>query len=184
MTNVLLIRHAESAPSDDLPEPDWPLSDTGLRQAEQLAGRLDGQPIDAVYASPYRRATATIEPLARLRGLAIEVANDLRERTLAEGPLDDWLGHLQRSWEDRSYKLPGGESAAECQGRVIASLRDIAERHPGQSIVACSHGNALSLFLNSIEPAFGFENWRAMPNPALYQLRYREGTWLWHDQTL
>ena len=181
MTDVLLIRHAQSAPSADLPESDWPLSDVGLRQAETLAHELGAQHVDAIYASPYRRATATVEPLARLRRLAIEVVPALRERKLAQGPLDLWLDHLERSWEDRDYKLPGAESARECQHRMVTSLGDIAKRRPAASIVVCSHGNALSLFLNSIEPTFGFQNWRAMTNPALFHLEYHDGTWLWHE---
>ena len=182
MTDVLLVRHAQSAPSDDVPEPDWPLSEAGSRQAEALASDLEGRQVDAIWASPYRRAGATVEPLAQRRSLAIEVAEDLRERELAHGKLEGWLDHLQHSWADRDYKLPGGESATECQHRVVASLGAIAEQHPGASIVVCSHGNALSLFLNSIDPAFGFDNWRAMTNPALYYLEYRKGTWLWHDR--
>jgi 2,3-bisphosphoglycerate-dependent phosphoglycerate mutase len=182
MTRILLIRHAQSAPSDSIPESDWPLSDAGLRQAEVLAHDLDGRPIDVIYASPYQRAGATVEPLARQRHLPIQVVEDLRERHLADGILDGWLDHLQRSWADRDYKLDGGESANECQRRVVASLGDIAAQHHDASIVVCSHGNALSLFLNSIEPAFGFEDWRAMTNPALYYLEYRDGTWLWHDR--
>jgi 2,3-bisphosphoglycerate-dependent phosphoglycerate mutase len=182
MTDVLLIRHAQSAPSDGVPEPDWPLSETGLRQAEVLACDLEGRQVDAIYASPYRRAGATVEPLARRRGLAIEVAEDLRERELAHGKLEGWLDHLQRSWADRNYKLPGGESATECQHRVVASLGEIAARKQDASIVVCSHGNALSLFLNSIDPTFGFDGWRAMTNPALYHLEYRGGAWLWHDR--
>lgn len=181
MTNVLLIRHAQSAPSADLPESDWPLSDAGMRQAEELAHHLSAQLVDAIYASPYRRAAATVEPLARRRRLAIEVAQDLRERRLAQGPVDDWLKHLKRSWDDRDYKLPGAESARECQRRMVASLGGIAARHPNASIVVCSHGNALSLFLNSIEPGFGFDNWRAMTNPALFHLEYHDGAWLWCD---
>ena len=182
MTDVLLIRHAQSAPSADIPESDWPLSDAGVRQAEQLAHNLEDRPVNAIYASPYLRAGATVAPLARRRGLEVEVARGLRERLLAHGKLEGWLEHLQRSWADRDYKLPGGESSRDCQRRMIASLSAIAARHPGASIVVCSHGNALSLFLNSIEPAFGFENWRAMTNPALYHLEYHDGTWLWHDR--
>jgi 2,3-bisphosphoglycerate-dependent phosphoglycerate mutase len=182
MTRVLLIRHAQSAPSDDVPEPDWPLSEVGLRQAEALARDLNEQQVDAIYASPYLRAGATVEPLARCRGLSIEVVEDIRERELTHGKLEGWLDHLQQSWADRDYQLPGGESSRQCQHRVVASLGEIAAQHHDASIVVCSHGNALSLFLNSIDPTFGFENWRAMTNPALYHLEYRDGTWLWQDR--
>ncbi len=38
MTNtyVYLLRHAQSAPSHDVPESEWPLSPSGIEQAENL----------------------------------------------------------------------------------------------------------------------------------------------------
>ncbi len=42
MTNtyVYLLRHAQSAPNHDVPEPEWSLSPTGIEQAEDLVEQL------------------------------------------------------------------------------------------------------------------------------------------------
>jgi broad specificity phosphatase PhoE len=54
MSTVLyLVRHAESLPSDELPEPQWPLSERGRRQAEALREVLNGLGVGAIYSSPY-----------------------------------------------------------------------------------------------------------------------------------
>ena len=56
-TEILLIRHAESAPSRAIPEADWPLSPTGVQQAQQLAEALQRWKIDAVLALIMASAT-------------------------------------------------------------------------------------------------------------------------------
>ena len=178
MASILLIRHAQSAPSADVAEPDWPLSDLGESQAETLVSHLSDHPIDAIYASPYQRARATVTPLASERGHTVGIQDDLRERTLADGPLPDWRDQLARTWADFDYRLPGGESSRQCQQRVVPCLTALAESHRGESIVVCSHGNAIALFLNSIDAGFGFDAWSAMPNPALYHARYDGEWWL------
>ena len=59
-TRLYLVRHAESAPSPDLPEPEWPLSDDGRVQAEALVPTLAKLDISAAYSSPYPRAVDTV----------------------------------------------------------------------------------------------------------------------------
>ena len=66
---LILIRHCQATGQ----EPDAGLTEAGLRQAESLRDFLDGQPIDAVAASEYRRARQTAEPLAAAFGLTVRV---------------------------------------------------------------------------------------------------------------
>lgn len=179
MTDFLLIRHAASAPSADQPEPDWPLSNAGADAAHRLVSSLADRPIDAIYASPYARAVATVGPLAGARSLRITRVEPLRERKLSEAMVPDWRDHLEHSWLDFDYRLPGGESARECQQRMIACLTSLAQSHGGESLVVCSHGNALSLFLNSLDPSFGFAAWQTMSNPALYRVCHDHAGWSW-----
>jgi len=56
-----------------------PLSEEGSAQARGLVEQLDGERIDRILSSPYRRCLETIEPLAKRRGLAIEVDERLAE---------------------------------------------------------------------------------------------------------
>ena len=121
-TTLLLVRHAEPEP----PRPgggeqnDRRLSDTGRTAAAALAAELSAEPIAAIYSSPYPRARETVEPLASTVGLPVAVLDDLRERLLSPGVLDDWLGALRRSFADPDYALPGGESSRQAGERVGA----------------------------------------------------------------
>jgi len=179
-TEILLIRHAESAPSRDIPEADWPLSPTGVQQAQQLAEALQQWKIDAVFTSPYRRAKATVEPFTQAAGLRINVIPDLRERKLAEGRWDDWLPLLRQAWADFNFALPHCESSYDCQRRMRHCLEQLAANYRGQTLAVCSHGNAIALYLNSIDNTCGFEAWAAMKNPDIFRITYNAGTPLWH----
>ena len=180
-TELLLIRHAESAPDRNLPEPAWPLSQNGRQQAATLAEDLAHVPISAIASSPLERARDTVAPLAARRQLTVAVVEDLRERVLSQKRREDWLSLLERTWDDFNLRADGGESSADCQARVVRGLTGWAEEHPGKTIAACSHGNAIALFLNHIEPSFGFEAWREMGNPAIYRCTLLHGRWRWQD---
>ncbi len=85
-TTIWVVRHAEKA-TDDAEDPS--LSDQGRARAEALAVRLEGEGIDAIFSSPYRRTRSTAEPLAERIGQEIRryEAKDfagLRERLLGE----------------------------------------------------------------------------------------------------
>ena len=173
-TKLLLIRHAESAPDRDLPEPEWPLSPEGERQAEALVQSLN---VDRLFSSPYPRAIATLAPTAERLGLTIETVSDLRERKLSEGVLTDWRASLQRTWEDFDFALPGGESSRICQIRVVNALNQLARDNEGSTIAAASHGNAIALFLHHLNPGFGFDEWEAMQNPHVFELEFSLSGW-------
>ena len=176
-TNVILVRHAASAPDKSLPEPRWPLSSVGREQAADLRGELCDLGISRLFASPFDRAIATLSPLADHLGLDVEVRDALRERCLAEGPIDNWLEELERSWADFDRTLPGGESSRACQSRVVRGMTEIGDATPASTVAVCSHGNAIALFLNSLDPSFGFGDWRKMRNPHVFRLAYHAGSW-------
>lgn len=175
MQTLYLLRHARPAPDPALPEPEWPLHAEGRDQAEALVPVLASLGITQIVTSPYPRAQATVAPFARASGLIPHVHAGLSERRLCDGLREDWLEQLRLSWQDFSRELPGGESSQACQQRVGAAVADLQARYPDGPLLLVSHGNALSLYLNQLSSAFGFEQWQAMPTPALY--RVSEGRW-------
>ena len=80
--SVLLVRHAHAGDRDAWIGPDHrrPLSMKGIQQAEALVFALAGFEVERVLSSPYLRCTQTVEPLALVRGVALET-----EAALAEG---------------------------------------------------------------------------------------------------
>lgn len=170
--DIYLIRHAESSPSDDVEEAAWPLSENGKNQAIHLADRFDGKKIDAIYSSPYPRAIDTLKPLADKLELKINIHEDLRERKLSVGLIDNWLEEVEKTWQDFNYKLPKCESSYECQRRFYLAVMSIVENHSGESIAISSHGNAIALFLNKITEDFHFNNWKRMKNPDIFLVKF------------
>jgi broad specificity phosphatase PhoE len=87
LTRLLLIRHLEpdrSVHGRAYGSLDAPLSGLALKQAAKLALALDGVRLDAVYASPLRRALETATPLAVHRKLVPVVHEGLREIDFGE----------------------------------------------------------------------------------------------------
>ncbi len=171
MARLILIRHCESSGQ----APDAPLTEAGSRAAEALADRLAALAPDAIYSSPYRRARATVQPFAERAGLAVVEDARLHERVLSAKPLDDWLDHIRHSYADLDHVAgAGGESLRETQVRALAALAEIVARDHRLPVVA-SHGNLISSVLRAADPDFGFEAWRALKNPDLFELSF-DGT--------
>lgn len=71
-TTIYLVRHAEkdiSNPSEEDPG----LTAEGEARAEALRAELEGQKIDALYATKYKRTQNTLKPMAAARNLEIQV---------------------------------------------------------------------------------------------------------------
>ncbi|MBI4011384.1 MAG: MSMEG_4193 family putative phosphomutase [Candidatus Rokubacteria bacterium] len=152
-TLVLLVRHGQTPTTGTvLPgrAPGLSLSEAGRRQAEELAARLGRLPrLAAVYASPLERARETAAPLARARGLAVRV-----EPGLTDCDAGAWTGVALKALRTRpewktvqrhpsGFRFPRGESLVEMQARITGSVAALVARHPGQAVVAVSHGDPI-----------------------------------------
>ncbi len=183
---LILVRHAQSAPSPDLPEADWPLSETGERQAEDLVAVLRGHGVNALASSPYARAIATLDPFARGANLDIAVDADLRERDLG-----GWLPDLaaveeavRRMHADLDFSLEGGETGTACLQRFDAALVRVAAANEGACVAIGSHGGVLGHLLARIHDDLPDAFWRRIRNPHLFFLDW-DGALRWRgEQTL
>jgi len=85
---MILIRHAWAGDRAEWEGDDRlrPLDERGRKQAKGLVEKLADFEIERILSSPYDRCVQTVEPLARARGLEIELADELGEdRQLADG---------------------------------------------------------------------------------------------------
>ena len=163
---MLLIRHCQSSGQD----PDAALTEIGHKQAEALAEFLSDYPIDMIVSSSYTRAQQSIEPFAADVGLPIRLDHRLIERTLSGSPIDNWREVVRDSFGDLELRIPGGESAREVLDRgwaAITELIDDGHRFP----IAVTHGNLLSLILNSLDSNFGYDGWESLSNPDVFALK-------------
>ncbi len=138
MTTILLARHGETDWNRQLRfqgHADEPLNETGREQARQLAARLRGESIAAVYSSDLRRAGETAEIVATSMELPVEL-----DRRLREIDVGSWQGRTR----DELTGLPwDGESYDEHRARVVAALRDIAHARPDECVLVVAHGGTL-----------------------------------------
>ncbi len=182
MRVIYLVRHAESAPHADLPEADWPLSERGAGQARELARPLVRLGIGEVHSSPYRRAVDTVAPFAAAAGLDVRLAPGLRERKLVPRHVVDFFETAERAWRDFRFALPGCESSADCQARMLRTVEEVTGSSRAPTVLLSSHGNAIGLLLNALTGGrFGYEDWLAMPRPALYRLELSSGALRFDD---
>lgn len=171
-TTVYLVRHAQSQPRCEQPDCEWELSPTGQRQARALIEVLAPLGIEHAYTSPFRRCRDTLAPFAQARGLPLETHDGLRERRISHEWIPDFREVWQRSWADFSYTLAGGECSWTCLRRIAASIEEIVSRHPGGTIAAASHGNAIGLFLHYVDPSCGVIEASALRTPEIVQVTH------------
>jgi probable phosphoglycerate mutase len=170
---LLLIRHGLPVRRelvDGIADPE--LSTAGLAQAEHLADYLASEPIDAVYASPLRRAYQTAQPMATRRGLDIGVVDGVAEwdRNSNEYiPIEE----LKAANDPRYHELMRGEwtsqdeTAEEFSARVVAALDELIDRHAGQRIAVSCHGGTINAYLTHIlglpvGPGFFYPNYTSI----------------------
>ena len=124
-----------------------------------------------IYSSPYRRAYETVSPLAQRFKLTIRMTNELCERRLADGPVDDFQEAVAATWRHPTVPLPGGESNTEAQHRGVALVDRLRKRYPDASVVLSTHGNLLALILHHFDPSADFRFWQALTMPDIYCLQ-------------
>jgi broad specificity phosphatase PhoE len=170
---LFLVRHAHS---DYSPDDTRGLSESGRMAAVRIADLLEDRGIAAIVSSPYTRAIQTVQPLADRIGIAIQVDPDLRERHLSAGPLDDFQRCLEATWRDFDLAYPGGESSAAAQARVSRAIGRVLAFGSDRNVVVASHGNALALFLRTIDSKVDFGFWAKMSTPDVYAVAPRNET--------
>ena len=81
VSTIILIRHAEK---EDASTKDPSLSEKGKKRAEALVQLFKDISIDAFYATPYKRTTETITPIAKAKGKEVLRYNPSDKNSIAE----------------------------------------------------------------------------------------------------
>jgi probable phosphoglycerate mutase len=161
-TDLLIIRHGESAPArEDQPadshdgHADPGLDPVGEEQASLLADRLSTESLAAMYVSTLRRTAQTAAPLAARLGLTPNVEPDLREVYLGEWEGAAFRKHTselhplaaQMFAEQRWDVIPGAEPTEDFRARVRRGVTRIADAHPNQRVAAVVHGGVIGMIM-------------------------------------
>lgn len=65
----------------------------------------------------------------------------------------------------------GGESSREATNRILQVVEEVIQSGNRNTILV-AHGGILSLLLKHYDGNFGFEPWKKMTNPDVYQITY------------
>lgn len=154
---VFLANHGDTEWDGDrfLGSSDISLSAGGREQAEQIARRLAGEPLAAIYSSPLQRAAETADSIARAHGLAVAIVDSLREMDFG-----DWEGRTRSAvmaeytvvygaWtrDPATVRPPRGESGYDVEARAVAAIKELARNHQGETIAVIGHATVNRILL-------------------------------------
>lgn len=168
---LLLIRHALPERIEAAEGPADPgLTAVGHEQAALLAEYLSTEPIEAVYASPLRRATETAAPLADRLGVAPVIVDEIAEYDRHSNeyvPIEE----LKLAGDPRFYEtgvpdlLDPPHVFTE---RVVIALDEMIAAHPGGTVAAVCHGGVINVYLATVlglpaePPGFFYPNYTSI----------------------
>ena len=159
---IFLVRHGETADNVEmryLGRRDEPLTEKGIRQAEQTAAALASFSIRTVFTSPLMRTMDTAVRIRDACGAALYT-----DTRLIEGSFGRWEGmsrkevmeaggsdaELLARWErDASAAPPGGESLEEIQVRIMSLVEELKENGFQSPIALVSHVGPIKALLAS-----------------------------------
>lgn len=152
---LLFVRHALPLRSEHGQGSDPELAETGYEQAARLPDALARFPISRVVSSPQRRAVQTAEPLAKARGLTIDVDDRFAEydREMASYlPIELIRAERPQEWARMSAgRLPSGVDEAAFTSRITAAVADVvAAGEHEDTVVVFSHGGVINVLLHDV----------------------------------
>ncbi|MFT3889688.1 MAG: histidine phosphatase family protein [Arachnia sp.] len=184
-TTLVVLRHGQTdlnASKRFQGQADIALNAAGVAQAEAARRRLGGAAFAGVYSSPLSRALET----ARLVRPDDDIRTDPR---LMEIDVGTWSG---RTWDEVKAEIPDydrryangedfrrsatGETLAEVVARGVPAVMEIAERHPGDTVLIVSHGLLLNRVIHAL---LGLEGrvLGGLGNTHYSELQYTHGAW-------
>lgn len=145
---IYLIRHGKIQVEDDqrryIGQLDLPLTEEGIRQAQNLQKRLARVDFETVYCSDLSRSRQTAEIIVGSKNTPIISRKEIREIDLGEWEglsFADVARRFPNEFKSRGadigyYRTPGGESFADCSKRVVIALHEIMQNSRGNILIA------------------------------------------------
>lgn len=165
VVELILVRHGlpERQELDD-GKADPPLSAVGHQQAEAVAQWLQGEAIDAVYASTMNRARETAQPFALAQGLEIAQREGIVEydrHAASYVPMEELRREDPEAW--RAFVSGGYNDHIDIHqfhATVVNTLEQIVADHGGQRVAVFCHGGVINVWtahVLGLTPSLFFE---------------------------
>ena len=142
---------------------DYPLNETGLAQAREVALLLKEYKIDLAFCSPLKRAKQTMDEIIKFHADTKVVCDErLIERGDLEGlPLDE---RDDERWDMKNWNNPKfGETMESTYARVEDFLNEVNSKYAGKNILVVAHygiGRFISCYFNGFPEDGNLKNIR------------------------
>jgi phosphoserine phosphatase len=187
MTRILLARHGQTEwnrVERFRGQIDVPLNAVGRQQAQALAIRLTGEPIDIVCAGPLERARDTAAPLALRLGQSVQILDGFMDINYGA-----WAGispaeaaeqdpELAARWRSAPHlvRFPDGEGLSDIRQRIVTALEEVISQLPNGTAFLVGHQVVNKVLLCAV---LGLDNsslWRiGQDNACLNILEHHDG---------
>ncbi len=127
----------------------------GWRRLQHLADYLASEQIDAVYASPLRRAQQTALPLLDGRGLEIRTSDGIAEwdqHSSEYVPVEELKAANDPRWQAMLARrvVASTRSEEDFRVRVVSAIEGIIADHGGERIAVVCHGGVINGYLSHV----------------------------------
>jgi len=150
-SEVYFITHTEVTIDPNIPVPEWPLSEKGIKRMNQLLLKPWVQDVKAIYSSSERKAMDGAQILASHLSLEYKVIPELGENDRsATGylPREEFETTAKKFFSYPNKSIRGWETAFDAQKRIIKAVDSILSQKEGNDRIAIiSHGAVGTLYL-------------------------------------
>lgn len=164
------LRHADTDRSKNVHFSEHELSELGRNQASNIVEKITKFEFDYILCSPFMRAKQTIKPYIDSSGKKLRIEDKLCGRIIKDLPKHETWSFFEKSWNDFDFSIYGAESANSCIQRVASLIENLEKQLDSQKVLLVSHSNPIALYLSKFDQSIGYEWFRNMKTPALYQL--------------
>ena len=162
MGQIIFLRHGQAKNNTDRilagRTPGVPLTDTGIKQAEQTGKLLEDMNISAIYSSPIQRAKHTAEIVGEHNSIDVTIDDRLIELDMGKFtgvPYDEIFtshGNVFMKFYNGELEIAhnGVETFADVKKRVLGIVDHVIEKHPDENVVLVTHMDPIKAMLSTI----------------------------------
>ena len=162
MGQIIFLRHAQAKNNTERilagRTEGVPLTDTGIKQAEQTAELLKHMNISAIYSSPIERAKHTAEIAGKHNSLDVTIDDRLNEIDMGKFtgmPYDEIFkshGNVFLKFYNGELEIAhnGVETFPDVKKRILGMVEYVIEKHPDENVLLVTHMDPIKSMLSTI----------------------------------
>ncbi len=135
-----------------------PLTETGIKQAEQTAELLKDMNISTIYSSPIERAKHTAEIAGKYNSLDVTIDDRLNELDMGKFtniPYDEIFnshGNVFMKFYNGELEIAhnGVETFSNVKKRVLEIVEHVIEKHHDENVLLVTHMDPIKAMLSTI----------------------------------